>query len=151
VAESLESLVPALEGQLSSGKKYQAILVKPERVAEACTAISRLPGFYHLSTITAVDLGKEISVYYHFWQGKKFLVVSTSVPKNNPTLQSVTGALPAATLYESEVADLFGVKFEGNPMTGRKLLLPDTYPKDAPPPLTKEADPDKIRRMMNLE
>ena len=68
-----------------------------------------------------------------------------------PSIPSVTGALPAATLYESEVADLFGVRFEGNPVTGRKLLLPDTYPKDAPPPMTKEANPEKIRKMMGLE
>ncbi len=151
MTDELEPLAQALEGQVTKGKKYQLVAVKPERITEACKAVSSLPGFNHLSTITALDLGKEISIYYHFWAGKRFLVVRTSVPKSNPVLHSVTGGLPAATLYESEVADLFGVTFEGNPMTGRRLLLPDTYPKDAPPPLTKEADPEKIRRMMGLE
>jgi membrane-bound hydrogenase subunit beta len=146
-----ESLAPSLEGQMTKGKKYEIMSVKPERIVAACKAVSSLPGFYHLSTITGLDLGKEISVYYQFWQGRNFLVVRTNVPKGNPSLPSVTGELPAATLYEAEVADLFGVRFEGNPMDGRKLLLPDTYPKDAPPPLTKEADPEKIRRMMGLE
>ena len=136
---------------MTRGKKYQLITVKPERVAEACKAVSSLPGCYHLSTITALDLGREISIYYHFWKGKNFLVVRTSVPKATPTLQSLAKELPASTLYESEVADLFGVRFEGNPMTGKKLLLPDTYPEGAPPPLTKEADPEKIRKMMDLE
>jgi Ni,Fe-hydrogenase III component G len=149
--EDLETLAPRLEGQLTSGKKYQIITVKPERVLEACKAVSSLPGLYHLSTITALDLGKEVSIYYHFWQGKRFLVVKTNVPKANPTVPSITSDLPAATLYESEVADLFGVRFAGNPMTGKRLLLPDTYPRDAPPPLTKEADPEKIRKMMGLE
>lgn len=147
----LEALAPSLEGQVTKGKKYQLITVKPERVADACRAVSSLPGNYHLSTITGLDLGKDISVYYHFWQGRKFLVVRTSVPKANPLLRSVAGELPAATLYESEVADLFGVRFEGNPMAGKRLLLPDTYPSDAPPPFTKEADPEKIRKSMGLE
>jgi len=147
----LEPLATVLEGQVTKGKKYQMITVKPERVVEACKAVSSIPGFYHLSTITALDLGKEISIYYHFWQGREFLVVRASVSKDNRSIPSVTSDLPSATLYEGEVADLFGVRFEGNPMTGRKLLLPDTYPKDAPPPMTKEADPEKIRKMMGLE
>jgi len=147
----LESIAASLEGQVSKGKKYQLISVKPQRVVEACKAVSALPGFYHLSTITALDLGKEISVYYHFWRGREFFAVRANVSKDNPSIPSVTAVLPSATLYEAEVADLFGVRFEGNPMTGRKLLLPDTYPKDAPPPMTREADPEKIRKMMGLE
>lgn len=147
----MESIAPGLEGQVTKGKKYQLISVKPERIVDACRAVSGLPGVYHLSTVTALDIGKEISVYYHFWRGKMFFVVKTNVPKENGTMPSVASELPAATLYEAEVADMFGVRFEGNPMTGRKLLLPDTYPKDAPPPMTKEADPEKLRKMMELE
>ena len=149
--EDIQALAARLEGQVTTGKKYQVINVKPERVVEACKAVSSLPGFYHLSTITGLDLGKEFAVYYHFWQGKSFLAVRTSVPKGSAVIPSTTAVLQAATLYESEVADLFGIRFEGNPLTGKKLLLPDTYPKDAPPPLTKEADPEKIRKMMELE
>lgn len=149
--EDLQSLASSLDGHLTEGEKFQLISVKPDRVVEACRAVSSLPGFYHLSTITALDLGKQVSVYYHFWLGKRFLVVRTSVPKPEPALPSVASDLPAATLYEAEVSDLFGVRFEGNPMSGRRLLLPDSYPRDAPPPLTKEADPDKIRKMMELE
>jgi NADH:ubiquinone oxidoreductase subunit C len=148
---AFEPIATALEGQVTKGKKYQMVSVKPLRIVEACKAVSSLPGFYHLSTITAVDVGKEISVYYHFWLGREFLVVRVNVPKDNPSIPSVTGELPAATLYESEVADLFGVRFEGNPLSGRKLLLPDNYPKEAPPPMTKEANPEKIRKMMGLE
>jgi Ni,Fe-hydrogenase III component G len=151
MSQDLQSLAPKLDGQVSAGKNYQIITVKPERVVEACKEVSSIPGFYHLTTITALDLGKEISIYYHFWQGRMFFVVRTNVPKGNPILPSITNDLPAAILYESEVADLFGVTFVGNPMTGRRLLLPDSYPRDAPPPLTKEADPEKIRKMMELE
>jgi len=63
----------------------------------------------------------------------------------------VSEFIPSATLYEAEIQDLLGVAFEGNPYLGKKLLLPDDYPPDATPPLRKDADPEKIRKMMKLE
>jgi len=107
--------------------------------------------FYHLSTITGLDEGQSIAVLYHFWRGKEFVTVKTSVPKENPRLQSVIQEVPAAIFYEAEVADLLGVTFRGNPLGGGGLLLPPNYPASEPRPLRKEADPEKIRKMMRHE
>jgi len=109
-----------------------------------------MPDFYHLSTISGFDEGTTITVIYHFWKGKEFLSIKTSVTKQDPTIHSISDVVPAALLYEAEVKDMLGVKFEGNPFTRQKLILPDSYPAEAPPPLRKEADPEKIRRMMEL-
>jgi Ni,Fe-hydrogenase III component G len=149
--EQVQRVADSYSSAVTQGKKYYMFQVGPTRVKEACAAVSGLPGLYHLSTITAVDEGQAISLLYHFWEGSKFVTVRTTVPKSAPTVETVTGVLPAALLYEGEIADLFGVKFEGNPLSGQRLLLPDNYPEDAPPPLTKEADPAKIRRSMGLE
>ena len=145
------SLCSALGGALNVGPKSTILEVPPEKVTAACQGVAALPGMYHLSTITGLDIGDVISLRYHFWQGKRFLVVKTDVPKSAPTIRSVSDSIPAATLYEAEVQDLLGVKFEGSPYLGKRLLLPDDYPEEAPPPLRKEADPGKIRRMMELE
>ncbi len=118
---------------------------------EVCAAVSSIPGLYHLSTITAVDLGDRIELLYHFWKGRSFVTVKTEASKNSLAVSSVSDTLPSATLYEAEIQDLFGVKFEGNPYAGRRLLLPDDYPAEAPPPLRTEADPEKIRKLMKLE
>lgn len=107
--------------------------------------------FYHLTTITGIDEGQSLSLYYHFWYKKEFLSLKTSVPKNNPTIPTVSDLLPASVLYEAELQDMLGINFEGNRLSGRRLLLPDNYPVNAPPPLRKEADPEKIRKMMGLE
>ena len=147
----LESLAARLGGTVSASLKSTVLDVPPSKVPEACSAVSEIPGFYHLSTISAVDEGKAIALYYHFWQGKEFVVVRTKVPKTSASVPSISSTLPAATLYEAEVQDLFGVSFEGSPYTGKRLLLPDDYPSDAPPPMRAEADPEKIRRMMKLE
>jgi len=125
--------------------------VDPAKVKEACAAVSSLPGYYHLTTIAAADRGDRIEITYFFWRGRAFLVVRTTVPKTDPTLDSISGILPGATLYEAEIQDLFGVTFTGSPYTGKRLLLPDSYPADAPPPFRTEADPEKIRKLMKLE
>lgn len=106
---------------------------------------------YHLSTITGTDAGDSICLLYHFWQGRRFVTVKASVPKASPRIRSISDSIPAATLYEAEIQDLLGVAFEGSPYLGKRLLLPDDYPTEAPPPLRDEADPEKIRKMMNLE
>jgi NADH:ubiquinone oxidoreductase subunit C len=150
-SEELATLATKLGGTVTPGPKTTVIAVPPEKVPEACSGISSLPGLYHLSTITGIDLGDDIALLYHFWEGRRFVQVRTLVPKANLRLQSVSSTIPSATLYEGEIQDLLGVAFEGNPYLGKKLLLPDTYPAEAPPPLRKEADPQKIRKMMELE
>ena len=127
------------------------VTVPKEKAKEACAAIAPIPGLYHLSTITAVDTGENVELLYHFWKGRSFVTVKTELPKDGLVTESVSGLLASATLYEAEIHDLFGVTFTGNPYMGRRLLLPDSYPKDAPPPLRKEADPEKIRKLLELE
>ncbi len=149
--EELGPIATRLGGTVTVGPKTSVLSVPPEKVIEACSGVSSLPGWYHLSTITGMDLGQEIAILYHFWQGRRFIQVRTQVPKSAPRLKSISGALAAGTLYEAEIQDLLGVAFEGNPFLGKKLLLPDIYPPDAPPPLRKDTDPHKIKKMMELE
>jgi len=150
-SEELSELAAKLGGSVASHQKTVELNVPPDKVLEACRSVSSMPGFYHLSTITGLDLGDEIGILYQFWQGRGFVVVRTAVPKTDARIQSISGSLPSATLYEAEIQDLLGVSFEGNPYLGQRLLLPDNYPAEAPPPLRKEADPAKIRKMMELE
>jgi len=149
--EELAKIAATFGAPLSSHQNTVEISVSSDKVLGACKAVSSLPGLYHLTTITGLDLGEEIGLLYQFWQGRRFVVVRTTVQKSAPKIQSVSGTLASATLYEAEIQDLLGVTFEGNPYSGKKLLLPDNYPAEAPPPLRKEADPEKIRRMMGLE
>lgn len=150
-SELASRISAALGGAASSSRSSEYVTVEPSKVVEACKLVAAEGDFYHLTTITGVDDGESIGLLYHFWRGKEFLTVKTSVPKANPTLPSISADLPVAIFYEAEVMDMLGVVFEGNPMVGKKLLLPDVYPPEAPPPLRREADPEKIRRMMGLE
>ena len=105
----------------------------------------------HLSTMTGLDLGQNIGIIYHFSRGKDMIDVKTIVPKTQPTAVSIVDIIPGAILYEMEIHDMFGANFEGNPWMDRKLLLPDTWPADLPPPLLKSSKPDEIRKRLHLE
>lgn len=150
-SEDLGPIASRVGGSVTPGPKTTVLSVPPDKVVEACKEVSALPGWYHLSTITGLDLGQDIAILYHFWQGKRFIQVRTQVPKAAPRLKSISGDLAAGTLYEAEIQDLLGVSFEGNPFLGKRLLLPDAYPPEAPPPLRKDSDPHKIKKMMELE
>jgi NADH:ubiquinone oxidoreductase subunit C len=59
--------------------------------------------------------------------------------------------IPGAILYEMEIHDMFGLTFTGNPWMDKKLLLPDNWPSDLPPPLLKNTDAAEIRKRLGLE
>lgn len=105
----------------------------------------------HLSTMTGLDLGQNIGIIYHFSRDKDMIDVKTFVPKTQPTAVSIVDIIPGAILYEMEIHDMFGANFEGNPWMDRKLLLPDSWPADLPPPLLKSSKPTEIRKRLHLE
>jgi membrane-bound hydrogenase subunit beta len=149
----LDSIKTRSGGEIITTNPHMIVLtVKPDKLVETCQLIKReMPELYHLTTITGIDEGSAISLYYNFWEGKEFLCVKTLLPKENLSIPTLSDVFPSALLYEAEIKDMLGVSFLGNPLKDMKLLLSDEYPPDAPPPLRKEADPEKIRKMMQLE
>lgn len=105
----------------------------------------------HLTTVTGLDLGQNIGIIYHFWRDRDTIHLKTFVPKTKPTADSIVDIVPGAILYEMEIHDMLGVTFVGNPWMDRKLLLPDNWPADLPPPLLKNVKPADIRKRLGLE
>jgi NADH:ubiquinone oxidoreductase subunit C len=128
----------AVEVDQANIKKFISHLVSDVRIS-------------HLATMTGLDLGQNIGVIYHFSREKDMIDVKTFVPKAQPSAVSIVDIIPGAILYEMEIHDMFGANFEGNPWMDRKLLLPDSWPADLPPPLLKTSKPDEIRRRLHLE
>ena len=117
-----------------------------EVAAEAILAVCR-----HLSTeierpypclsdAFGVDYGDHLQVVYHLVRPEtaEGAFVRTNLPRDNATLPTLTGLYNTANWVEREIAEMFGVTFEGHP-DPRKLLLPEDwqgYPlrKDYQPP-----------------
>ncbi len=82
--------------------------------------------FRHLSTITGYQDGETICILYHFLILQGALNVRVCVPLANPMLPSISPVLIGAILYEREIQDLLGVRFEGI-VDGRRVILPDHF------------------------
>jgi len=104
----------------------------------------------HLMTITGLDLGQNLQIIYNFSHERDTIHVKTNVPKTKPEALSIIDIVPGAILYEMEIHDMLGVYFSGNPWMDRKLLLPDEWPADLPPPLLKTSKADEIRKRLDL-
>lgn len=127
-------------------KRRIFVYIREHVLREAVNYLVKVLGFKHLSTITGVDLSTEIEVIYHLaYEGSIMLSLSFTVSKENPNAPTITDLIPGAVLYEREVHDLLGVKFEGHPDLS-PLILPEEWPSDVYP-LRKEYKPAKLKEM----
>jgi Ni,Fe-hydrogenase III component G len=87
-----------------------------------------------LTAITGLDdlKANEIEVLYHFVNGSALVNLRVRIPRDNASIPSVCGFIPAATFFERELSEMFGIKVLGTPNPDR-LFLPDEWPTNAPP------------------
>ena len=83
-------------------------------------------GFAHLSAITGLEVNGAIELLYHLNKGGVELAVRVRLPLNEISIPTITDIILGSSLYEREVHDLLGVKFEGHPDL-RRLVLPDEW------------------------
>lgn len=87
-----------------------------------------------LSIATGIDKRDGIEILYHFSHDPSgtFYNIKTLVPKDDPTIKSLTDFLPAANWIEREIHELLGVDFAGHPNLV-PLLTAETWPGDLYP------------------
>ena len=93
--------------------------------------------------ITGLDLGANLGLLYHFRTSNSFITLRTQVTKESPKIQTITDLIPGALFSELEVADLFGVVFEGNPSPGH-FILSEQWPEGIFP-LRKDIKANEVK------
>lgn len=88
--------------------------------------------FRLLSTITGYHQIDKIYIIYHFITKDGEVNLKICVPHDNPVVTSISSILPGALLYEREIQDILGVKFE-NITDSRRLILPEDWPQGVYP------------------
>jgi NADH:ubiquinone oxidoreductase subunit C len=77
-----------------------------------------------LVSITCLKEGEGFAIYYHFSKSDepelKELKVGVAAGAD---VESIIPLFPNAELFESEATELYGVKFIGNPSSGKRLFL----------------------------
>lgn len=138
-----------LESEIPRARRI-FILIDKRAFGKAIRHLAKKMEFTHVSTITGVDVGKEIEVIYHLNRGGKTeLSLKVRVAKDKPVLPTITDLIPGATLYEREVHDLLGVTFEKHQDLS-PIILPEGWPPDVYP-LRKKWTTKKIQEKVTRE
>ncbi len=140
-----DSLCEQFGEQIHSAEVEDGTL-QVEVAAEAILAVCRHLSteidrpYPYLSDAFGVDYGEHLQVVYHLIRPEtaEGAFVRTNLPRDNATMPTLTVLYNTANWAEREIAEMFGVTFEGHP-DPRKLLLPEDwqgYPlrKDYQPP-----------------
>ncbi len=94
----------------------------------------------YLVAITGLDLGaeaKQYEVLYHFGSGAALLTLRVRIAHADSVVPSITGIIPAASVAERELSEMFGIRVIGL-LDQSRLFLPDDWP-DGVYPLRKDA------------
>jgi len=122
------------------GKRRAYVKVPPEAYKEVVRYVVNDLGLSFLSCLTGLDRGDSLEVVAHIGYSLCVLV-KTSIPKENPEIDSITDVIPAANIYEREAHDLLGIKFKGHPNL-KRVFLPEDWPQGVYP-LRKDYSPEQ--------
>ena len=91
-------------------------------------------GITTINGISGHDSGVAVEVLYHFIHAGMVLTIKVRISREKPSIPTITGLFPSATLYESENHEMLGIDFVGN-----ANLKPVLFSKDTPKcPLRKK-------------
>jgi len=98
-------------------------------------------GFDHVKGVAGVDFPTQKKIEVLYFAGsysrseQPIVTLKTELPRDNPTISSITSVWESAHFHERETFEMFGVRFQGHPDL-RKLLTLDNW--EGPPPMLKD-------------
>jgi len=138
----------AVTGAISISNGTLVIAIPSAELLDIVQRLKREFGFDLLLDVTAVDWPGQLprfQVVYHFYSTTHRVRVrlTTRVPENDPTVDSLVALFGSANFLERECHDMYGIGFRGNPDLRRILLyegftghpLRKDYPKQQEQPL----------------
>jgi NADH-quinone oxidoreductase subunit C/D len=107
----------------------EALVVHPDKVAEALGKLRTEAGFDHLACVTAQQYEDRYESIYHlrkFDDPTQELSVVVPTTLDNPRSESADSVFRTADWHEREAYDLVGIEYDDHPDL-RRILLPETW------------------------
>jgi NADH:ubiquinone oxidoreductase subunit C len=127
-----------LETRQPEANRLDVILASPADLVPFAVGL-RVQRIGYLAAITGLDPGPDsgaLELLYHFCQGAAIVTLRLTVPRDGAVVPTLSAIIPSAESSEREIAEMFGVTFEGLRSAGH-LYLPDEWP-EATYPLRKD-------------
>ena len=117
-------IIEQLKQEIVDGTIRGVSLPRPRRIfiqimhnslREVITILKKT-GFSHLSGITGLqNSNNSIELLYHLDRAGTLITVRAVLPESEDSITTITDLIPGSSLYEREIHDLYGIKFEGHP------------------------------------
>jgi len=113
-------------------REEMTIVVQRESLRDALAILrDGTTKFEFLSDVTCADwypAEPRFHVVYHLLSisRKERVRIKVKLNGSDPNVESVTSLWPGANLFEREVFDLFGIRFNGHPNL-RRIMMPDDW------------------------
>jgi NADH-quinone oxidoreductase subunit C len=129
LAERIKVLVP--DAQLEENKQFLTLVIPAGKFHELAVSLKENEdtAFDYLFCLTGVDTVKHLMVVYHLRStryGHSIELKVRTEDRENPTFDTISDIWKAADLYEREVWDLFGIRFNNHPDL-RRIFLEENW------------------------
>lgn len=126
--EIYETLNSEFHGVLTLSDDGQSIYTPPESIADVLKMLKDRHEYVMLADLSAVDYEDRFEVVYHVMRltDADVIRIKAALPRENPSLPSITDLWKAADVQEREAFDLMGIDFQGHPDL-RRILCPDGF------------------------
>jgi Ni,Fe-hydrogenase III component G len=109
------------------------VVVDAADLVSAVAALDEM-GWGYLAALTGLDFSEKgaFELLYHFCAGAAVLTLRVGIPREDPSVPSICGVIPSASVFERELSEMFGVTVVGTPDDSR-LFIPDDWPEGVYP------------------
>jgi NADH-quinone oxidoreductase subunit C len=123
-----ETLNLAFDGVLRLTDDGQSIYAPTERIPDVLKLLKERHEYVMLADLSAADYEDRFEVVYHVMRltDADVIRIKAALPRENPSLPSITDLWKAADVQEREAFDLMGIDFKGHPDL-RRILCPDGF------------------------
>ena len=126
LSKQLKEQYPDIEAIEIQRSARMWVTIQPKDLIEVSTYLKDTLDFDALSSLSGVDRRTNLEVVYMLWstEHKVVILLRVPLPKESPSLRSVTKLWSAADWHERETSEMFGIDIEGHPDM-RLMLLPE--------------------------
>ncbi|MCK4265723.1 MAG: NADH-quinone oxidoreductase subunit C, partial [Thermoplasmata archaeon] len=117
LSKQLKEQYPDIEAIEIQRPARMWVTIQPKDLIEVSTYLKDTLNFDALTSLSGVDRRTNLEVVYMLWstEHKVVILLRVPLPKESPSLRSVTGLWSAADWHERETSEMFGIDFEGHP------------------------------------